>query len=385
MEKIRNAAFLIFSKLIKILKLRKIILFESSPDFSDNTLYVFNELIKRGFNKKYKFIWVLNNDDSNNKFDNLKNVKAISRESSEFKYYYSFVAKIIICCNNFLPKRNEKQKVVFLGHGAAIKDVRGKYEVPKTYTNDKGITLSPFIAEYDSKTMNAKPDFMLHLGYPRNDVLFHEKLNLEKLFNVKADKFIYWLPTFRRHKNVPKRICSSISIPIIHNEDNAVRINNAAEKNNTVIIVKPHPAQDLSYIKKMSLSNILFIDNAFLEEKGIENYRVLGSCDALLTDYSSVMYDYMLVNRPIGLCWEDIEEYKQLEGLIFNDNELERVTKGCSKIYTCEDLEQFISDISADNDYLKQEREQTRLLLHKYADGNSTERVADYIEHFIKQ
>ena len=51
-----------------------------------------------------------------------------------------------------------------------------------------------------------------------------------------------------------------------------------------------------------------------------------------------IMYDYLLVNKPIGLCWEDIEEYKELEGIIFNDYELEKVTKGCSKIYTCGEL-----------------------------------------------
>lgn len=388
MDKVLRFFYSIYSKLISLFGLKKYVLFESSPDFSDNTLYVFNEMIKRGLNKSYKFIWVLNNDKNininTNKFCQIKNVKVINKKSAVFKLYYSYFAKILICCNNFLPKRNSKQKVVFLGHGCAIKDVRGKYEVPKSYENDKGMSLSPFLAQYDAKTLNAKSDFMLPLGYPRNDILFEEKIDLEKLFGIKADKFIYWLPTFRRHKNDSKRVCSSISIPVIHNEDNAVRLNEAAKENNVVIIVKPHPAQDLSYIKEMSLSNILFIDNSFLNKNGVENYRVLGSSDALLTDYSSVMYDYLLVNKPIGLCWEDIEEYKELEGLIFNDEELESVTRGCSKIYTCDDMLQFIIDLASDNDYLKQQREETRSFLHKYTDANSTARVTDYIEHLLK-
>ncbi len=385
MYEIIEALFNIYSKLIAVLGLQNYILFESAPDFSDNTLRVFNELVKRGVNKKYKLIWILNSDENlnSNRFSDVRNVKTVSRNSRIFRYYYCYTARLMICCNNFLPKRNKKQKVVFLGHGAAIKDVRGKYEVPESYSDDKGITLSDFTAKYDAKTLNAPSDFMIPLGYPRNDVLFENKIDLEKLFKLKANKYIYWLPTFRQHCRAEDRRCSSIAIPIIYNEDNAVRINEYAKSKNAAIILKPHPAQDLSYIKKLNLSNILFIDNSFLKYNAVDNYRVLGSCDALITDYSSVMYDYMLVNKPIGLCWEDIEEYKKLEGLIFNDEELEAVTAGCFKIYNCEDFEAFINEVALDKDSLKQKREETCSFLHKYEDENSTARVADYIENLI--
>ncbi len=377
--------FKFYSGIIKIFGLRNYILFESSPDFSDNTLFVFNELVKRGVNKKYKLIWVLNNADNinKNKFSDVKNVKIISRKSKKYKFYYSFTAKLLICCNIFFIKRSKKQKAVFLGHGAAIKDVRGKYEVPESYSDDKGMTLSDFTAKYDSKTLNAPSDFMLSLGYPRNDILFNEKIDLESFFNVKADKFIYWLPTFRQHCIDEERKCSSIAIPVIHNEANAVRINEYAKSKKVVIILKPHPAQDLSYIKMLDLSNILFIDNNYLSNRDMDNYSVLASCDALLTDYSSVFYDYLLVNKPIGLCWEDIDEYRELEGLIFNDEELEKVTAGCFKIYTCDDFEAFINEIALNKDSLKLKREETCGFLHKYADNNSTLRVCDYIEHLL--
>ena len=60
----------------------------------------------------------------------------------------------------------------------------------------------------------------------------------------------------------------------------------------------------------MTLSNLVFINDAFLSDNGIINYELLGVADALLTDYSSVYYDYLLLDRPIGLCWDDYEEYK---------------------------------------------------------------------------
>ena len=66
MDKVLNIVYRIYSKFINLFGLKKYVLFESIPDFSDNTLYVFNEMIKRGLNKKYKFIWVMNHDDSIN-------------------------------------------------------------------------------------------------------------------------------------------------------------------------------------------------------------------------------------------------------------------------------------------------------------------------------
>ena len=47
------------SRLIYKQSKTKYIIFESNPDFSDNTYPVFEEMVNRGLNKKYKFLWQL--------------------------------------------------------------------------------------------------------------------------------------------------------------------------------------------------------------------------------------------------------------------------------------------------------------------------------------
>ena len=48
---------------------------------------------------------------------------------------------------------------------------------------------------------------------------------------------------------------------------------------------------------------------------------MLGSSDALITDYSSVYFDYLLLDKPIGFTVDDMELYIKDRGFIFNNPE----------------------------------------------------------------
>lgn len=54
-----------------------------------------------------------------------------------------------------------------------------------------------------------------------------------------------------------------------------------------------------------------------LENSGLSFYQLLAHCDVLITDYSSLWMDYLLLDRPIiGFC-PDLDEYASTRGLIF--------------------------------------------------------------------
>ena len=169
---------------------------------------------------------------------------------------------------------------------------------------------------------------------------------------------------------------STHALPIIHDAETAKRLNEVAEKNNVLIVLKPHFAQDLSYIKDLGLGNIRFIDDSFFTEHGMTSYQFVGSCDALVTDYSSIYYDFTLCDKPIAAIWEDIDEYKQNPGLIEN---FEYYMKGAEKIYTAEEFEQFISDVACGVDKLKEERNEIKSLANYSTDGKNAARVVDFI------
>lgn len=364
----------LWSFFISKFPLKNIILFESSPSYADNTRAVFNELLKRGINEKYKLVWVTYNGEALPPEIAVKNVFTVKRSAGIYKHYFIFAAKHLICCNEFLPKTRKNQQYYYLSHGCALKNVVGKYYAPDDIDSGDFFTLSRFFIEPDSKNLCVNSGFYKALGFPRNDMLF-KKIDISALFPDKTfSKAVYWMPTFRKHKFGAS--FSNISFPVIHGEETARKINECAAKNGVLIIVKPHPAQDVSKIEEYNLSNLVFINDDFLKLRGVDNYSLLGSCDALLTDYSSVYYDFLLCDKPIGLCWEDFEEYKRLEGFAIDTD---TVMAGGEKIYTPSELCSFIEKTARGEDELSKERQRVASFVHDFKDGNSTKRVVDYI------
>ena len=148
-----------------------------------------------------------------------------------------------------------------------------------------------------------------------------------------------------------------------------------------LIVLKPHFAQDVTYIKDMKLSNIRFIGDDFFEENNICSYEFITGCDALITDYSSVYFDYTLCDKPIAVIWEDIEEYKKNPGLI---NDYEHYLRGAEKLYNLTDLKEYISRVSHGIDLLKNERNDVMREVNISGDGKNAERVVNYIIEQIK-
>lgn len=369
-----NIAKKIVLKLFDLLPLRNIILFESTPCFSDNTIMVYNELVKRGIDKKYKLIWVVTEDVNTSQYN------YVNTKTQHKKYmYYCHTAKLMISGNDFIEKKRNKQYYLHLSHGAALKNCSGFYHLPKFVNN--AVSYSDYLAKYDAINYQCDMSKMVNLGYPRNDLLFEDKVDLHKYFNGREfDKAIYWMPTYRQHNCGDTY--SDISMPIIYNEEIANQINDFARDRNVLVIIKPHPAQDVSKITAMNLSNLVFIDNSFLADKSINNYILLGSCDAMLSDYSSVYYDYLLTDKPIGLCFDDFDTYNKTVGFTVDPD---FILAGGEKLYNADDLNAFIDRISKDEDALCKQRREIRDLVHKHSDNQSTKRVADFIESKLKE
>lgn len=357
--------------IIFFLSIKNIILFESLPDLSDNTKAVFDEMLRRGINKKYKLVWSVS--DLNNK-KSIKNVVYIDPQKNKWKWrLYTIQAKILISCNLFLVPQKKEQIAFYLSHGTPIKSVRKYYTIPSKI--QYAFAASEGVKNIYAQEFNFDASRISCLGYPRNDVFTEPKKEIKQFLKADYEKVIVWYPTFRQHKCGTKTGASK-SLPILHNAKNAVELNKCAKRNNILIVLKPHFAQDICYIQDLGLSNIRFIDDHFFEINHISSYEFVGSCDALITDYSSIYYDFTLCDKPIAAIWEDIEEYKINPGLIDN---YEFLMKGAEKIYTLEELEQFIENISKNIDLLKKERNEIKNLVNYSDDGNNAERVVDFI------
>ncbi len=52
------------------------------------------------------------------------------------------------------------------------------------------------------------------------------------------------------------------------------------------------------------------------EKEGLQLYEFIHCADALVSDYSSVAIDYLLLDRPLGFTLDDYKEYTQSRGWV---------------------------------------------------------------------
>ena len=363
---------------------KNIILLESSPVMSDNTLYVYKELIKRKINEKYKLVWITNTDNKEIKKIREKNVYFLNRNKKKLRYKFTMLrAKYIIDCNEYLGKYNKNQIRIYLGHGMLLK-------LPYNYGKNAGnidgcVSTSKFFEKALKKVYVT--DNIIVTGLPRNDAL---KDHNNVLFDeVEREKTIIWMPTYRNHKIInifnqeaiknAKEVLTNIhypfGVPCIKNEKELQNLNDMLKENKMLLILKLHPAENLTNIKEENFSNIKILKNEMIPF-GKTIYDYLGNVDALITDYSSIYYDFLLTKKPIGLTIPDLEEYsKHLE--LISDN-YKDVIKG-EYIYNYNDLIKFFKNVKDGIDPMHDERMKALDMFHQYKDFNSSARVVNYM------
>lgn len=147
---------------------------------------------------------------------------------------------------------------------------------------------------------------IVEYGLPRNDIFFHftveDVVRIRKKINIEKDDFVvFYAPTFRNE--------SGLSVYGIDTNEIINAIQNKYHRN-CKIIIRLHPnfiwygKPDFNY----SESIIDVTDYPDIQE-------LLVVSDILITDYSSTMFDFMLMKRPIFLFTKDIEEYQKMRGL----------------------------------------------------------------------
>lgn len=354
----------------------KYIIFESVPDLSDNTRQVYDEFIKRGLHTKYKFVWLVS--DSTVIKQKLPNTDFVDFEHDSLKFlYYLLRAKALIYCNHCIEKQNKKTISFYLTHATQIKDSSSYYKAPESV--DYCFVTGEAFKKPMANVYHIDERKMLSFGFPRNDVLFRKDITINHLFPGDYKKIIVWYPTFRQSKG-GRVVEGCESMPIIHSEEQAVRINEYLKREKMLIVLKPHFAQDVSYLTQLNLSNIILIDDSFFVKNNISSYEFVAGTDSLITDYSSIYFDYLACNKPIAVVWEDIEFYKKNRGFCID---IDYFLKGAEKIYNEEQFISFLRNIAEDNDVLYEARNEIMKLAHDYTDGNNTKRVADFITSLL--
>lgn len=368
---IKKLQFWCLSTLNKLLvKNKKKIFIEDIACIMDNHYVIFKYLLQNGYNKKYKIIYFTQKKNKLYKqnYDNVSiicgTIKGIYHKITSKYVFYAYGMNRFDC----LPS---KRQVIFnLWHGSPLKKIGYMKEKP-IYKEEKSYThllvASDFFIDIMKRAFNCSDEQIFIGGNPRNDLLFTKEDVFLKLCINKSNfkKVICFLPTFRNSSNLNINKFNS-EFPLL-NDQNIDELNSKLKHDNILLIIKLHHAQVDTHIMKKDYSNIVFIKNHELEEKDVQLYELLGNCDALLTDYSSVFFDFLILDKPIGFVLEDISEYRDKRGFVV-DNPLE-IMPG-AKIYTYECLIKFIQNLIDDNDQFANHRHEVNEIVNKYKYGN---------------
>lgn len=285
---------------------------------------------------------------------------------------------------SYVP-RNKKRSLFYLVHGQPFKvalkelnrlkpSIRGKKK--KTVVNSLVSTIFPTCDWKDISFVSATSDFEASLqrrefdesidvkvlGMPRNDALFQPgRMKKEKWIDGLDGKFVIsYMPTHRKYGK------GNLSpIPFKNNKE----AQQWMRDNNVTLIVKNHP----NMVKKLTepLENEVIID---ISLKGIDPQVVIYKSDMLITDYSSVWIDYLLLERPLVFYFYDNFEEEDA-GTYYN------LRDEFPNNY-CEDEEKLLKMIkqSISNPHSVTPSKEEISKYHKYIDGNSCQRYYETIE-----
>lgn len=336
--------------------------------FGDNPKYIAIEMHKR---KGYELIWIANNE--NEEFPSY--IKPVKRKSIRSLYHMS-TAQIWIDNTRKDPFYIKRKGQYYLQtwHGSIalkrierdVENVLDSYYIKNAKRDSKMIDLmisdSAFTDQLFSNSFWYGGEIK-RFGSPRLDCLFQEgkRDTIRENLNISTEQYVVlYAPTFR----------NSLRLDVYDIDLNSIR---SAFKEKmgkpVVVLVRMHP--NLTWILKENI-----IDGAIDVTDYPDVYELLLAADALITDYSSLMFEFPIVNAKPVFCYaRDLNEYDR--GFYFKLNELP-----FSFYETNNDLKNGIESFDPTTYSKKLEKFYSEIEI--FNDGNASYRVVDYIDRIVK-
>lgn len=174
------------------------------------------------------------------------------------------------------------------------------------------------------------------IGFPRLDYLKNPAISKEQLlkdlFDVEDEKaqIGIYMPTFRYELD-DESIMDKIKKGnfFVFDDFDGEELNDALKVRHQYLIVKLHPYEMRLFANFASkYSNIAFLNNDYLFDHDYDLYELLGNTDFLMTDFSSIYFDYLELNKPIVFVTNFLKQYEKTRGLLMGP--YEEITPGIS-------------------------------------------------------
>lgn len=368
-----NTIFVILSKINQLIpKKNNRVLLYSNMGFRDNVESLYQFMIEQNYNENYEIIC------SSNDFKSLQNIKNVKFVGQFVGIMYFFTSTKIYYCFGRIPITPAKsQTTVQMWHGTSFKGFDKSTQITNSISKQFytwTFSSSEFFIPIVSVKFAVPKKNIFLCGHPRTDVFYKQEYKEEKKYSLIGD-YVIWLPTFRK-SNVLGYQDSEIdfALPIINDLEELKSLDMYLETINIKLLIKLHPMQDdFEYNNQLFNKIIIYNDDGFRSED-YNLYEILKYSQALITDYSSVFYDYLLLDRPIGFTEDDMSSYSEKRGFAIDDPDKFRPG---FKIRNVEDLKEFLLNISDGQDYFKEDRKEINKIVNKYQDGGNCKRALD--------
>lgn len=356
--------------------LENVILYESfhGKSMSDSPYAIFKVLINDPKYKNFIHVWALNNDENcRGKYKVAQNVEIVKVGSEEYIYYLS-KSKYLINNTTFPPYFIRKKEQVYLNtwHGTPLKTLgkymkgtRGQYKNiqrnllqashllnPNKFTSDVIIDSHDIRGIYNG--------YVADIGYPRIDLTINcNKDEIKEELRIDENKkVILYAPTWRGE-------VGDVNSEIERFIDDYKTLKDTYTDKYTILL-RVHSLMERA-LKERGFEK-------FIVPSFVDTNELLGIVDILITDYSSIMFDYMVTKNPIILYCYDKEEYEKERGFLLSLEEMPAPI--------CSNIDEVINSINNIDIIAKENSDKYKKCIEKYNyndDGRATDRAIDYI------
>ncbi len=357
----------------------KTILFESflGRNYSDNPKAIYEYMYQNY--PDYKYVFALDNPKA--AVDEIPgNAILVKRFGVKYVYYLA-VSKYIVTNSRMSLKYKKRDEQVYIQtwHGTPLKKlVMDMQNVNMPGTNKQNYLIN-FLNEakrwdylisanaHSTKVFNSAflQENMLEVGYPRNDILVNATeeyiAELRSSFDFTSeDKVLLYAPTFRDDEYISKgNYTQKIELDLerIHRELPEWKI-----------LLRTHylvtENMDLEIPNVINVSDYHDINHLYLV------------ADVLMTDYSSVFFDYAILDRPMVFYAYDLEKYESdLRGFYFD---YESTIPG-KNISGTKELIEILSNIEDYEANYQAKREKFRQEFTSLETGEASKKIAELI------
>ncbi len=318
---------------------KKMVVFETfmGRQYGCNPKAIYEYMLTDSRFDDYRFVWILENPDKAEGIKELERAEIVKAKTDRYYEVYASAGYVVTNSNlDYGIEKSPDQVFLQTWHGTPLKRLRCDIEAEEGnalnslseirqknsldvvrydyFISPSAFATEKFTSAFDLEALG-KEDILIETGYPRNDLLFDfdEKYSrqVKESLGIAEDrrKIILYAPTFRDNQHDGAGYTYDLHLDFDRLKE--------VLADEYLVLFRAHyfVANQLDFNK---------YEGFVLDVSGLDDITPLYTiADLLVTDYSSVFFDYACLKRPMVFYMYDLVEYEDaIRGFYLDTDEL---------------------------------------------------------------